>query len=285
MDLVMPSQMYANCSLDGLLWRISKTSVDENVQIDLGRITFIRPESIILLIVLSLELFNRTKVPIKWININCNVHSYLDRMEINNLDFIEIPSLRKQLRWNRPKNESFNLTELLTVKQPKDCETVIRHLKEMIIKWFPDKVGHDYCRTLPALIAEIANNSLEHSQAHQNGVCYLVAQKYSTSQSTKIVVAMGDAGMGIRQSLSLANDWIANNDLYCIKKAFFEGASCREDRSGGLGFQRVKSILQQDGGEVVVRSGSAVVTYNPKISRKPCNFRESLAGTQTTFIL
>ncbi|MDD3228048.1 MAG: ATP-binding protein [Oscillospiraceae bacterium] len=285
MDLVMPKDIYTNCNFDGLLWRISKLESKEVVRLDLDRITFIRPEAIVLLLILSSDLFHKTGQPIEWMNINKEVHSYLDRMELDKLDFIHIPPVRKQFQWNRAKSNSYNLTELLIIKQARDCETVMRRIKEMIAKWFPEKMGNDYYRILPTLITEIAGNSLEHSIPGENGTCYLIAQKYITTQSVKIVVSFGDAGIGIRKSLRKTNEWIANDDLYCIKKAFYEGASCRADRSGGLGFCQVKSTLQKYGGEVSIRSGTGVLRYSSKKELKSCSFRESLPGTQTTFIL
>jgi len=285
MDLIIPPKMYMNYGYDGLLWKASKVLPKDIVRLDLNSMKFIRPEAIILLIILSAELFNRVTEPVEWINIDNEVLLYLDRMEIGNLDFIRLPPIRKQFRWKKADKASINLTELHIVKRPKDCEDVMKRTKEMIIKWFPDKVGEDYCRLIPTLITEIAGNSLEHSADSCGGICYFVAQKYVTTKATQIVVAFGDPGMGIQNSLKKSNSWIAKDDLYAIKKAFNEGASCRSDRSGGLGFQQVKSVLQKYGGEVIIRSGKGVLTYNPKDSTKTKSFRESLSGTQTAFIL
>jgi len=282
MDLFMPQNMYMNYSYDRLLWKISKIKSGDVVRLDLSKIIFIRPEAIILLIILSYEIFVKLNEPIEWININNEVHLYLERMDLEQLDFVRIQPVRKQIQWKKSKKDSFNLTELLIIKKPKDCEAVMKRTKEMIIKWFPDKVGQDYCRILPTLITEIAGNSLDHST---HGICYFVAQKYITSLSTKIVVSFGDSGIGIQKSLKNSNQWIANNDVYAIKKAFLEGASCRLDRSGGLGFHHVRAVLQKYGGEIIIRSGTGVISYNPKQDLRTNAFRNPLPGTQTVFIL
>lgn len=287
MDLIIPEKMYLNYQYDVLLRIASKIRRGDSAKLDLKKVTFIRPEAIILLIVLSDELFQKTLEPVCWINIDKNVHSYINRMEIDKLDFINIPPVQKQFQWNKAQSTSNNLTELLVIKNHKDCEAVMSHTKGMIIRWFPDKVGHDYCRIIPTLISDIAGNSLDHSTSNKkNGICYFLAQKYTGfDTTTKIVVSFGDSGIGIHRSLKNSHKWVINDDLHAIKEAFLNGASCRIDDSGGFGFQSVKSILHKHGGEVTIRSGTGALNYDPKKDLRSDTFSECFLGTQTTFIL
>ena len=100
------------------------------------------------------------------------------------------------------------------------------------------------------------------------------------------MIAFGDAGIGIRNSLKCANPWIVERDVLAIKRAFFEGVSGRRDRSGGLGFKTVAEILHKQGGTIVIRSGFGSVLFDAK-SRKTVTNDHSLSfpGTQTSFIL
>jgi len=59
MDLIIPEKIYMNYNYDGFLRRASKILLGDKVRLDLQKIKFIRPEAVILLIVLSDELYHQ----------------------------------------------------------------------------------------------------------------------------------------------------------------------------------------------------------------------------------
>lgn len=83
-------------NLQGISWII----------FDFGKVTFVTPCAIILVVTASKFWCNRFNHTVEWKNINSNVLSYMDRMNISELDFIDIerPSLFKR---KTTKNQMF----------------------------------------------------------------------------------------------------------------------------------------------------------------------------------
>ena len=111
-------------------------------------------------------------------------------------------------------------------------------------------------------------------------------QKYEIANSPQVKVAFGDTGIGILNSLQTYNTWIPNSDNFAIKKAFFEGLSSRNDKSGGLGFLAIRNMMVKYGGEIIIRSGRSAMHYSPQKEKPYYNkFHDTLPGTQTVVIL
>lgn len=287
MKIEIPLENYLNYNWDKILRIVSNAKHPENIKIDLSAVQFLRPEVAIMLIALSHKISSLSSQPVSWINPCLEVHSYLERLDIYNISFVNLPPIKKKFVWNRTKCQSNNLMELQIINTDKQCADTIKKIKGILASHFPERISSGFCRDIPTLISEIAGNSLEHSERNQNGKCYFIAQKYEGKKGKRVVVTFGDCGIGIRNSLKIHNTWLADNDVLAIKKAFIDGVTSREDKSGGLGFKRVKSILEEYNGEITIRSGRGAIRYDTKKSDplSQSKYYEFLPGTQTALIL
>jgi len=289
MDIILPKNISISRNIDSAIWQVLKAK-DSVIDIDLTNVEFLYPDGIIMLLTLSKLIHEKTNQRSSWKNTQEKVYAYLERMDIADIAFFSIEVLRKKKRliFYRSDRPSNNLIEMRVIKNPKESSEVVRSVKDIIYNWFPERVGKadSYIRQIKQFIMHIAGNSLEHSSRKGTGTCYFMLQKYEHAQGTRIYVAFGDTGIGIRNSLKTANSWIKDNDALAIKKAFFEGLSSRSDHSGGLGFMHIREILSEYGGEIVIRSGMAAMKYNRSM-RDPeiIKFKQSLPGTQTLFTI
>lgn len=288
MDLLLQTKINIDSRMDGLIWQINRLDPNQDVHLSLENVQFAMPESIILLITLSKYIYDRTCVKVIWKNTKEPVYAYLDRIGIGIVPFIELERSPKwfHLNFSKSARSSLNLIEMKIMEKPKQCDEMISDTKRILHNWFQDRIASQYTKQVSEYIMHIAGNSLEHSEKNGKGICYYTLQRYEISQRMQIKLAFGDTGMGIRNSLKTYNEWLPENDGYAIKKAFFDGLSSRDDQSGGLGFRSIRSTMGKYGGEIAIRSGRAVMHYNP-LKKEPwtVKFSDSLPGTQTVFTL
>lgn len=284
MILNVPKYFCIHNKIDGFLAQVEKVFVDEQVSLDVGKIEFISPSNLIMLITTSRVIFDKTGKRVKWINVSNDVSAYLERINISNVDFIDfkLPSVWERLY--RGSRKSNTLIELQIIADWKGCGDAVKRTKEILLKWFPNQLGrptNDIC----SLLSETAENSIDHSSVSPGqGYCFYVLQKYHKEGKDQIQIAVGDVGIGIRNSLKRAAPNFVNNDLLAIKRALFHGMSGRLDKSGGLGYKRVREILKQRGGTIQIRSGYGSIIYSA-YSEKQQNMehRCSFPGTQIFF--
>ena len=286
MTLIIPKFFCINDKIDGFLTQIEKLSIDEHIALDLGKIDFINPSNLIMLITTSKVIFERTGQKISWINVSRNVSAYLERVNINDLSFIDfkLPSVWEMLY--RGVRKSNTLIELQTIGDWKSCGDAIKRTKEILLQWFPNQLGrptNDIC----SLLSETAENSIDHSSASPGqGYCFYILQKYHKEGKDQIQIAVGDIGIGIRNSLKRVAPDFVSNDLLAIKRALLKGMSGREDKSGGLGYIRVREILKQRGGTIEIRSGYGSIIYSANPEKQlTTEHRCSFPGTQTIFTI
>lgn len=284
MTLVIPKFFCINDKIDGFLTQIEKIPADDHTLLDFSKMEFINPSNLIVLIIASKIIFERTGHKVEWVNVARDISAYLERININELPFIgfKLPPVWERLY--RSSRRSSALIELQTIDDWKSCGEAVKRTKEILLQWFPDQLGkptNDIC----SLIFETVENSIDHSSAIPGqGCCFYVLQKYHKANQDQIQIAVGDMGIGIRNSLKRVVPDLVNNDLLAIKKALFQGLSGRVDRSGGLGYTRVKEILEQRGGTIQIRSGFGSITYSACTQTQDTTVhRCSFPGTQTIF--
>lgn len=282
MVIDLPRMIYLNTIFDKQLRLIETLNEDEEVCLSFRSVDFILPESTILLIALSKQINNKTKTVVKWIDIKNELITYLERIQIDKLNFIQIP---KTIFFKKNK-KSNSLVEMRIMSNPNQFDEIISETKKIMYDWFPGRYGDEYVKQISGYIRDIAANSLEHSEKDGNGICYYTLQKYdSVKEKTTIHVAFGDTGMGIDNSLIQKYQWIVQRKKRPIVCAFIDGLSCRGNDNGGLGFRMVKQQLKKYGGEIQIRSGKEMIRYFGSGKYKVTDFNHSIIGTQTLFIL
>lgn len=282
MIINLPKIIYMNTSLDYQIRLIKSVNEGEEVILSFRNVEFVLPESIILLISISKQIFIKTNIPVKWSEMKEEIRTYMERIQISNLSFVIMPksSLLKR------RNKTNSLVEMRIMESASQYNEMISETKRILYTWFPGRYGDEYVKQVTAYIKDIAANSLEHSEENGKGICYFTLQKYSPKNGkTEIHVAFGDTGMGIMNSLLKQYPWIVQKKKRPIVCAFVDGLSCRGNDNGGLGFRMVKKYLKDYGGEIQIRSGVEMIRYFGNGKYRIVDFKQEIVGTQTLFIL
>lgn len=258
-------------NLQGISWII----------FDFGKVTFVTPLAIILVVTASRFWHDRFNHVVEWKNINSDVLSYLDRMNISELDFIDIerPSCFKRRNHRRTNT----LVELSVIKDIQQASGAIRKTKDILDCWLPS--NHKACKFhLATLIMETVENSIEHSgMDFSDGPCYYLLQKYEYADgSTGVQIAVGDAGIGMLASQRRVYP-ATKDDAAALINAVMYGKSGRET-GGGMGYVTIREALAPLKGKILVRSGKAHIVYTAGQSRASI-YRHSFfsPGTQIVF--
>ena len=85
MTLELPNMIYMNTNLDKLLKKISQLESGEQVSLSFKNIEFILPESTILLLSISKQIYDRTLTVGTWLDVKNDMRMYLERIQINKL--------------------------------------------------------------------------------------------------------------------------------------------------------------------------------------------------------
>lgn len=269
-----------NC-LDELFQKIEGFDKNDHITLQLTEIGFISPEVLIILVSISKLIYNKTGNNVVWDKINSSAYSYLERIDVDNLDFINLkkPSSTKKLYRSKA---SENLVELSIITDWKEIGSAIKRTKGVINRWLPDK-PMPYRNDLITLIRETVENSIDHSGLNpMEGVCYYIVQKYEKNGRTEIQIAVGDIGVGMLTSLRRVFPE-TKSDVDAICGAFVHGKSGRPT-GGGLGYHSIKSALFNLRGNISIRSGTGMISYThgynrPYIYRMKAKF----PGTQIIF--
>ena len=282
MIIKLPRMIYMNTPLDRQIKLINSFYEGQTVSLSFENVEFIMPESTIILLAISKQIYLKTNEPVQWINMKDEIRTYVDRIQIKDLDFILLP----KNNIFRIKKKSNSLVEMKIMKSHNQYEDMISETKRIMYEWFTGRYADQYVKQITEYVKDIAANSLEHSEQKGEGVCYFTLQKYSPQNSkTKIHVAFGDMGIGILNSLAPRYPWLLEEKQKAVECAFIKGLSCRGHENGGLGFRNVKKQLKQYGGEIQIRSGKEMLRYRGEGKYKVRKFEQGIIGTQTLLIL
>ena len=124
-----------NTNLDGLLAEIQKLEPGEEVVLSFAEVDFILPETTILLISISRQIYLRTGKRVVWSDIRDDVRLYLERIQIDDVSFIELP--KKKSLWKK-KTES-SLVEMKVMSKPSQVDEMISDTKQILYRWFPER--------------------------------------------------------------------------------------------------------------------------------------------------
>lgn len=269
------------CSIDEISSLLRSISRGENVIFDLSDVEFVTPEALVLLVTASNLCHEKANQIIMWKNVNPNVRSYMDRMNINDLPFVllEHPFFFKKRQYTK----SNVLIELSKISNSQEIGGAIIRTKEILNQWFPNS-SQNYVRSLSTLFKESFENCIEHSSIiPSNGFCYYALQKYNRSNNiSEIQIAVGDIGIGILASQKRMYP-STKDDADAIIEALY-GRSGRTSGNGGMGFANIREALECVNGHLTIRSGRARIEYpHKKSSARIYRHSISYPGTQTIF--
>lgn len=141
-------------------------------------------------------------------------------------------------------------------------ERVIEELCEFARPQLPRHLRAPFVEAL----AEIGSNVIFHSDAEVGYVCaQRFTSQYQRRRPPRLQIVVGDAGMGIRASLSRADPELEMAaDTTAIREAVREGVTSRPGTHSGVGLSTVRRYADMFGGVLHIRSGQGVLIRRGK---------------------
>ncbi len=258
--------------------------------LDLSRIDFIEPYSMIGLLVLGREHLRNTGEKLGLVNIPFNIHQYLYRMDffqkniftpVDNLDpkyFLKRSPLSRSVIeiTDIPNKERESIRAITNII------TLFRKRADYILKYWITSSVIDYFVTV---ISEICQNIFEHSL--DSGYCAM--QTYVSGGSHIFRLAIADSGIGIRESFTGKKEISYESTASLIEMALTTPLSSK--REFGYGLCQVNTIIEKLGGTIYIRSGDASLTvmHNRRQGSAPYSFQKNglspFPGTQIAITL
>jgi hypothetical protein len=235
-------------------------------ELDLSRITFIEPYSMLSLLLIGRNYLRKKGTRLKLTGIPINIHQYLHRMDFFKTGVFDVPArLDDKLLLKRSSfsNRVLEITEIPN-KERESVRVigaiigVFRKRAEHILKYWLSDRNVDYYVTV---ISEVCQNIYEHSL--DSG--YLAMQTYSVGKENFVRLAIGDSGIGILKSFG-NRDIVFDSPAHLMELAITTPISSK--REFGYGLCQVKAIVEKLKGTIYLRSGTASVStmYNRKTS-------------------
>ncbi|MCS6861031.1 MAG: ATP-binding protein [Abditibacteriales bacterium] len=160
--------------------------------------------------------------------------------------------LKSYQRWDRNL-----LLEMTRVRTVDDINAIMDKTASILEDLGYSAVGAtQFCE----VISELCSNIVLHSHAERDGL--VVIQAYQRRNGERFVVlAIGDAGIGIRRSLAMnpRHGKALESDTLAIFRALQPGVSRLEEAGHGGGLTRVLQIVLRYTGRLDIRSGAGHV--------------------------
>jgi len=254
-------------SVDDVLGQLSRfcaASHGPALTLDLSGLGFVDPYGMALLCLVGRKLSQQF-----W-DIDCllpenpDIESYLTRMGV--FAFLkEGVSLSRAPEMGRSPVENESLIEVCEISARADVETALTLVESRVGSILERELSYSVKEItwFKNVIAELCHNIIDHSGDRG----YLAAQRYTNHKLGKkfAMIAVCDLGIGIRESLATRYDvseWSHGKAITnAVKKTF------SRDTARGLGLYVVRTICDDCGGSLHIRSGDSRVYYRGNKSR------------------
>ncbi len=265
------------------------------LELDLSRATFFDPYGIVAL-VLFLQTLPEHALPVA-LKMNdfplCNGAptpqrgpvSYLTRMgfweEVG--DKLELRGGKLPIRpaWTEDKNVLIDVT----IMHSRDAvHVMLRKTGEILQSLGFSPIGRGH---VMEVLSELSSNVLDHAQSELGGVVSTQTYRSRKSGARYLVMSIGDAGIGVRASLSNNGKLVERleSDAQALGIAVQMGASRFASGGRGGGLPRVLEIARRYDGRVAFRSGSGALAYRGEDDQKRFFETVSQVGTQLRIML
>lgn len=236
----IPETVAIRSDFGDTLQKLDTYSSGETVIYGFEKVSFVKPEMLMMLVTSSKLAYDRTQNPVLWCGLKPDVFSYLERLDVGNLDFVNLKRPPKATIFHRSASGSDNLVELSVIKNWKEIGSALSRTRGVVNRWLPEKPQR-YRNNLITLLKETVENSIDHSSKHpQEGICYYLVQKYAShDKGIHLHIAVGDVGVGMLASLRRVFP-DTKDDVAAICGALIEGKSGR--KTGGGIYSRLYRI-------------------------------------------
>lgn len=266
---------------------LQKGILENGIALDLSRITFIEPYSMLSLLLMGRTFLRLRGEKLQLVGIPLAVHQYLNRMDFFKMGIFQDAGLQESMNLKRSaaSRRLIEVTEIpgkerQSIKAITRVISVFRKRAGLILKqWISEEVT-DYFVTV---ISEVCQNIFEHS--FDSG--FVAMQTYTAGGEDIVRLVISDSGIGIPESLKdrIKEDTHAGR----IEKALMTTVSSK--RNFGYGLCQVNTIVSRLKGSIHIRSMDASVTvlYQKKAEGSPHIFLKNglsvFDGTQISISL
>lgn len=215
--------------------------------LDLSNATFIDPAGLVLIATTAARCVESGMRVSVTPPVNPSVCNYLDRMDL--VRVLDDIGTNLDLRAVR----RFKLGDRILTLRRIEGDDAADDLAEQVFRIFRHGSLHT-ARVLYDAIQEVAQNVLDHSGV---GHGYIALQQYRSAAGTsEVAFAIGDAGIGLRASLSTR--YRVHSDARAIRLAVRRGVtSVPDDPSRGVGLSSVVAVTGRHTGSVRLWSDAA----------------------------
>lgn len=288
--IVLPNNCKDLFSFEEILGITGSLNDIRDASLDLSRISFIEPYSMLNLMLIGRRYLRSTGDKLRLVNIPLTVHQYLARMDFLKKGVFTVPEpLDEELFLKR---SSFSKTVIEITDIPNKERESLQAISE-IVALFRKRANHilkywiagDIVDYFVTVISEICQNIFEHSL--DSGYCAMQTYTFGTEHIVRLVIA--DSGIGIRESFARNREIPYDSHAHLIEQALTTPISSK--RPFGYGLCQVNTLIEKLKGSVFIRSedASIAIMYNRKHERKPSTFsRNNLTpfpGTQISISL
>ena len=161
--------------------------------------------------------------------------------------------------------ESDVLLEITPIARANDIHAIVGRVEERAQAILARHLHYDAKAIGSFIVAlsEVCQNIVEHSE--NKGFVGIQRYRYPTLGKNIVKIAVMDAGIGFRRSLSAR--FKLRGDLDAIERALLHGASRHEDEGRGHGLAAVRRFVTHWQGRFSIRSGTARLSLIPEWSR------------------
>lgn len=261
---------------------------NEALELDCRQIYFVDASCTLALLTVSRLWFRWTGRETHLMRLQDNVHEHICRLNLFDLNGETLVD-HEPLEYEVP-NHFGRVNDRRIVPQfiPSHAESnrlvmedVLDAVEESIDLWFQDA---RLLRDVSMMLSELGENII-----HSNDYGYLLLQRYRSRDfqgGTRLVIAISDLGIGIRQSLGRTNLLHENmTDSDCIQLAL-EHRVTGTSENRGIGLEEVRRVALQSAkyAELRIRSGTGALNIQQNQVRNE-NQLAAVPGVQITLIL
>lgn len=243
-----------------------KTLFNRYVTIDLARTTTINAIGLVGLTLLLVQLRRQGNAVTVEVPSGNGVYEYLSHPKVRVPQLCAaltqgVPNSTPGIAWRRlrtgqqTRTQWPSYTQLASFLQVEGADPLLVNVYSTLNA--APGFGADFARIFCAVISELCDNIESHSESPIGGVA--AAELYTLGSHPRVVLALGDLGIGIRASLRRAAVGIEDTDAAAVKYALRLGTSSRKEenpgRGGGLAF--CKQHAESNEYAFAIRSGSA----------------------------
>jgi len=253
--------------------------------IDLRECEFVYPEGALGVFLLLRYWIRQRKRPLVKRPTDYDVNNYFERTGVPRATYDVVDYQPNTFGlFSQKWNELETMQEITPVTSQTDVARIVEKFGGSLKQQYQDK---EIVMSIQSAMLETFQNMPDHASLgkKENFEGYANIQMYE--DKSRVVVAAGDLGVGIRGSLCTNKKYsrVARTDLSALKLVVDMAASRYDEdglKSRGGGLQRAIENVKAVNGSAVIRSGTAAILIKPRTALLERSGLKFFPGTQIT---